>query len=415
MLGRALVPSRHLSATHQSTAAQHMMEDYGPNHLDLDLVVREGVIDDYFSMSNATAAKQLDEVWIRAPLWKPAPLDDIRAYFGEKVALYFAWVRTYTESLAVISAISIVFGIVQLALGVDNSGVGVYGAIIAIWSTCFTEFWKRRQSVLAYLWNVENFEENEPPRPEYIAKYQLMAPSRRQRLFEESFGVWTGRGFVKVPGQTASRVDKQTVLKVREYVRRVALGALTTVLFVLSAVVGMTGLGAVPCERAFAHNVAPTTWRGAGVQAPWASWWQRSWRRETSRGRVALTLEVRRVAAAPVRGQSCWLTGRPCGASPALANAVFINVMNIVWSIVAVRLNDWVRSEPRAVAPACHAPHPELPRPVRRKPIALTRGTRTPSSSRRLRSRYAQRTEWRGPQGKSFRPCPLLPSPRASA
>lgn len=33
--------------------------------------------------------------------------------------------------------------------------------------TLFLEFWKRKQSELAYQWDVEQFEENEPDRPEF--------------------------------------------------------------------------------------------------------------------------------------------------------------------------------------------------------------------------------------------------------
>ena len=33
--------------------------------------------------------------------------------------------------------------------------------------TLFLEIWKRKQSELAYQWDVEQFEENEPDRPEF--------------------------------------------------------------------------------------------------------------------------------------------------------------------------------------------------------------------------------------------------------
>ena len=42
--------------------------------------------------------------------------------------------------------------------------------VICIWGTVFLELWKRKNAVLAYEWDVHNFEDVEPDRPEYFGK-----------------------------------------------------------------------------------------------------------------------------------------------------------------------------------------------------------------------------------------------------
>ena len=45
--------------------------------------------------------------------------------------------------------------------------VAVYSIFVAFWATLFLEFWKRRQSSLAYDFQVLDFEATERPRPEF--------------------------------------------------------------------------------------------------------------------------------------------------------------------------------------------------------------------------------------------------------
>ena len=38
--------------------------------------------------------------------------------------------------------------------------------------TAFTEIWKYRNAELAYLWDVEDYDQEEQPRPEYLRSYR---------------------------------------------------------------------------------------------------------------------------------------------------------------------------------------------------------------------------------------------------
>ncbi|XP_072898031.1 anoctamin-7-like [Hemitrygon akajei] len=57
------------------------------------------------------------------------------------------------------------FTIIQSAL--DNDATPWFGLIVCLWGTIFLELWKRINAKLVYGWDVENFENDEPTRPEF--------------------------------------------------------------------------------------------------------------------------------------------------------------------------------------------------------------------------------------------------------
>ena len=50
--------------------------------------------------------------------------------------------------------------------------------VVAVWSTLFQEGWKRENAVLAHVWDVEDFAEEEDPR---MARPSPLEPSSRSR------------------------------------------------------------------------------------------------------------------------------------------------------------------------------------------------------------------------------------------
>ena len=47
----------------------------------------------------------------------------------------------------------------------------------------FGELWKRKQAVIAWEWDLESFEEEEQPMPEYVAKVE-----KEKGYFNHTFG-----------------------------------------------------------------------------------------------------------------------------------------------------------------------------------------------------------------------------------
>ncbi|XP_041351905.1 anoctamin-4-like isoform X2 [Gigantopelta aegis] len=153
--------------------------------------------------------------WARPAAWyKFQPLDHIRKYFGEKIAIYFTWLGYYTGLLipaAIFGLVAFFYGLGSLwgdpsSLDIcnasgqgnttmcplcdkrcsywqlkrsclysritylfDNEATVAFAAFMALWATFFHEMWKRKQAEIQYDWDVSDFEEEEVVRPEYEA------------------------------------------------------------------------------------------------------------------------------------------------------------------------------------------------------------------------------------------------------
>ena len=151
--------------------------------------------------------------WASFGRWnKFQPLNLIRMYFGEKVAMYFAWTGFYTQSLFIPAIVGIlVFGYsqmgwgedyvskhicdsgstylmcpvcetneckpyhiseicytAQMATSVNNPSTLLFCVFMSIWVAYFLESWKRKQALLGHIWGVLNFDESEEQvRPTY--------------------------------------------------------------------------------------------------------------------------------------------------------------------------------------------------------------------------------------------------------
>ncbi|NWS69064.1 ANO2 protein, partial [Crotophaga sulcirostris] len=159
--------------------------------------------------------KLLYREWARyGVFYKFQPIDLIRKYFGEKIALYFAWLGLYTEFLipsSVVGIIVFLYGCITIESDIpskemcdqrnaftmcplcdkfcdywnlssacatarashlfDNPATVFFSIFMALWATMFLEQWKRLQMRLNYFWDLTGLEEEEEhPRPEYETK-----------------------------------------------------------------------------------------------------------------------------------------------------------------------------------------------------------------------------------------------------
>ncbi|XP_022594152.1 anoctamin-7 [Seriola dumerili] len=154
--------------------------------------------------------------WAQWSCWRRyQPLDHIREYFGEKIALYFAWLGFYNGWLlpaSIMGTLIFLFGFWLMASDVpakevcdsgntfimcpicnicsywnyssicvsykagvlfDNGGTVFLSVFISLWAVTFLEYWKRTCSALSHRWDCSDFQEiEERPRPEFTA----MAP-----------------------------------------------------------------------------------------------------------------------------------------------------------------------------------------------------------------------------------------------
>ncbi|XP_025054379.1 anoctamin-9 isoform X2 [Alligator sinensis] len=150
------------------------------------------------------------------------PIEEIRSYFGEKVALYFAWLGWYTYILALAALpglLLFIYGIIYFNSSqvskeiceanttimcplcdqkcpfwhlsdtctyakvthlLDNEGTVVFAIFMALWATLFLELWKRKRAEVVSGWELYGWDEDEEElalelinNPEYdLQKYQ---------------------------------------------------------------------------------------------------------------------------------------------------------------------------------------------------------------------------------------------------
>ena len=82
--------------------------------------------------------------------------------FGEAVALYFAFLASYTHSLIFISLI----GFVTHYFG--NAYSIIYSSLLFLWSVFFVEYWRIRERLLSVAWGCLGSVRVENHRPNYI-------------------------------------------------------------------------------------------------------------------------------------------------------------------------------------------------------------------------------------------------------
>lgn len=102
------------------------------------------------------------------------PFVEIRAYFGEKVALYFAWVGFYSYSLSAPTLVAFVCEILLLVTGASDHSRGIHydqiflGFFIVIWAALYKVHWDVESKYCAAKWGTTNFEEVELDRPQFV-------------------------------------------------------------------------------------------------------------------------------------------------------------------------------------------------------------------------------------------------------
>ena len=153
--------------------------------------------------------------------FKIQPLDQIRNYFGEKIALYFAFMGFYTYWLvffSIIGLIVFIYGIstlnsstyvnemcndvdkmmcptcdqqcnywnwsevscsaVKVTYVFDNYVTLIYAFLVSLWATTFLEFWNRKNFALIYDWDLSKVDQDQEP---IRHNYQVFAENKKQK------------------------------------------------------------------------------------------------------------------------------------------------------------------------------------------------------------------------------------------
>ncbi|KAA0176795.1 hypothetical protein FNF27_01617 [Cafeteria roenbergensis] len=181
------------------------------------------------------------------------PLDRIAAYFGETVAFYFAWLEFYTQWLVFPALVGAALFVAQVWYGtVDVTWVPLFSLFMALWSTLFLEFWKRRNAELAHRWGVLNYEHEEVTRPQFRGTW------RRDSVTGEVFRVY----------RTWRRLMKYIVTVPVVMACTGAVVVFMILLFTTRDAI-LVGIEAAACDRGDVAPDSPMCQRGASAGSLW--------------------------------------------------------------------------------------------------------------------------------------------------
>lgn len=134
-------------------------EDHIPGYDKIKLWTGKSILKKYLSRDIITKMyplhepedlKKLGADWYQIKrIFKEQPIDDIRHYFGEKIALYFAFLGYYTIALIPPAFIGIIYFITSWQSMYREA---IFAVFNLIWATIFLEVWKRYCSELSYRW-----------------------------------------------------------------------------------------------------------------------------------------------------------------------------------------------------------------------------------------------------------------------
>mmetsp|Transcript_19312 Transcript_19312/g.31623 ORF Transcript_19312/g.31623 Transcript_19312/m.31623 type:complete len:724 (+) Transcript_19312:110-2281(+) len=204
----------------------------GGTELDLRELLKKKIILKVFPLHEAKTRQRLIDTW--AKKWfSPQPIDEIRDYFGEKIAIYFAFLGYYTNWLAIMAVLGLAAAIYQYATQVDNTLVPIYSVVLCLMVTLFLEGWKRKNSELAFKYDVMDYEEAEPPR--------LRFQGELRRGFYSRTGSFIPMEFSK----RGTPLPEQPYYPKTERKLRVALGAAIIAMLIVCVVIAAVSVMAV--------------------------------------------------------------------------------------------------------------------------------------------------------------------------
>ncbi|XP_059927397.1 anoctamin-9 [Gadus macrocephalus] len=176
---------------------------YLDNGEDLHELLKKHVFETFFCLHEKRAQKELRTNWARwSSLFIRQPFNEVKAYFGEKVALYYLWLDWYTKLLvpaAVLGMLVFLYGLAffnsnplikevcesdiimcprcdkrcpvwnlsdtcayaKVSHLFDNEATVAFAMSMAIWATLFLELWKRQRAKHVSKWKVYDWCEEE--------------------------------------------------------------------------------------------------------------------------------------------------------------------------------------------------------------------------------------------------------------
>jgi anoctamin-8 len=155
----------------------------------LPLLMKYNILD-YYPLHNTGEKEKLKStIYAGFSLRNDGSLYSVCNYFGTEIGIYFAWISHYTTWL-LFPALAGIF----VWLHSDNSSNRMnssmisYSILIAVWSTLYLEFWKRRNSTVSYALDVDDLSIKQQwlePRPQFQGKFVISTITNKPILHSD--------------------------------------------------------------------------------------------------------------------------------------------------------------------------------------------------------------------------------------
>ncbi|XP_071456426.1 anoctamin-10 isoform X2 [Marmota flaviventris] len=148
-------------------------------------LLTSGIVIQVFPLHDPEALKKLEDTWYTRFTLKYQPIDSIRGYFGETIALYFGFLEYFTFALIPMAVIGLPY---YLFAWEDYDKYVIFASFNLIWSTVILEVWKRGCANMTYRWGTllmkRQFEE---PRPGFHGVLGINSVTGREEPVYSSF------------------------------------------------------------------------------------------------------------------------------------------------------------------------------------------------------------------------------------
>ncbi len=161
-----------------------------PGHSDKRVMKQAPVLSSYqeaglcdsFPLHDDEELNKLRAYWKTAPLFKP-PIQEIRDYFGENVALYVSFTAFYTKFLGPMAGIGFLHFVLDRFLRIDFLYSNVLFAFINLIAvTVFLEMWKRKSAEHSHNFGTGGKLRQKRPRPAFRGEWGLNPATGREEI-----------------------------------------------------------------------------------------------------------------------------------------------------------------------------------------------------------------------------------------
>eukprot|EP00746_Dinoflagellata_sp_MGD_P135623 gnl/MRDRNA2_/MRDRNA2_69672_c0_seq1.p1 gnl/MRDRNA2_/MRDRNA2_69672_c0~~gnl/MRDRNA2_/MRDRNA2_69672_c0_seq1.p1 ORF type:complete len:727 (+),score=108.48 gnl/MRDRNA2_/MRDRNA2_69672_c0_seq1:100-2280(+) len=167
-------------------------KDEGCAGVDTGGLLHDGNLLHYFPLHENRLLAQFEKHWFLAFV-TGGKIDDVRNYFGERIALYFLFMSYFSTWLVLPSMVGLGLWVFTIFYQTpDNFASIPFCFFMILCCTLFTPFWKRRCARAAVAWGTLNLQKKlEPSRPEFYGTSRINPVTERvDKFYPWSQRVW---------------------------------------------------------------------------------------------------------------------------------------------------------------------------------------------------------------------------------